>query len=1415
MNVAVNVDQLARVRGSGFGGGGKGGSQSATNDRNTLRSKASFNLIEAISEGPIYGLVDGLKSIYFDQTAVQNADGSFNFKNIEWVEHKGYADEGYFNGHSAVETTVNVETQVKQATGPVVRTIVDENADAVRVIIRIPSLVQQDDSGGLKATSVSYAIDRRNYNGSWQEVLVNNLTNEKCLSPAQIAHRIDLPYGGGPWDIRVRRLTADTSDDKLQNDTFWEGYVVLVEGKFIYPNTAAIAIKGNAEDMGSNVPPRSYRVKGLLVHVPSNYDPFTRTYTGLWDGTFKIAWTNNPAWVFYDLLVNDRYGLGEFIKPEIVDKWSLYTIARYCDEPVKSGYKNGDTGADIYEPRFTFNGVINSKDEAFFVLQSITQAWRGMGYWALGQVFATADMPTDPVRLVSPANVIGGDFDYQGTALKARHSVVMVKWNNPDDFYHPDTEVVIDSNLLHKYGWRDKTIQLTGCTSRGLAHRYGKWVIDTEQNETETVTYSASWDHAELRPGDVIAISDPRKAQIRAAGRVANHFDNVISLDHDFEYLDGQSYQLMLTMPNGSIETRNILAFLDDRTVRVSAAFSDTALPDAMWTIKGTDITPRLYRVLSVDEEEANIFKVTALSHDPTKYARVEQDITLEPLPYERPSKTVSPPTNLKVAETGYISNGQAFQSLTVSWSPPSGQLVRGFVVTVTTPEAATFILGTVQTGYIEMPNTQSGIYKFQVQSIGYTGVLSAPAEVSYEALGIDGFLRPTVTDLQLVDNPSSDLFTGQDLKVKWQNNFAISNQPGSAVTSSSPHYAYNTVKVYDGATGIKLREEIRTSSYYEYGITSNRADCIAAGLPGATRSIRIDVTVNDVFGRVSDVASKVFKNPVPAVTVPTVSVFGTTLYIAWPPSEDLDAAGTMVWVSRDEDFDPLTTDPAFDGQGNFFTFKADVVGHYYIRAATYDAFGKEGLNISPVVTALTLIDRDTTPPAVPTGLALSSIAQPDGSVILKAEWNANSEDDLAYYDLQLRQGEGGWLSFPTSANLYQVATRAGLSYEAAVRAIDRSGNISNTSAIVHYTVTADTEPPAIPVGLTAMGLFRSIWVDWDLVADADLAFYELEITKSGLSNIAQVAAPAFIHSDLLAGDAYAYRVRAVDVSGNRSDWSDPASAVVGQINGADLPPDAIVSSFALIDQAFIESAQIVEIDAAKIKAGSVLAGTVKVSTGAGNFALSDPAAGVNAGTTTIDPGKIVISGETTLASWRDGTDQTKINGGSISANSISANALKIGGRGLVVTGLQFSVDPTNGTISWTSGSLAYINDDGDTVTKTIAAGSFAHPEPVAYVYWSKDADTLTGTEVSTDVVGGNKVLMATWSSAAGLQALYSATIIEGTRIKTGSITADKIAATTLSSIAADIGTITAGVMASTDGKMRIDLNNRRILIAD
>jgi predicted phage tail protein len=928
--------------------GAKGSSQpqsSGVESANTLRSLAIANITELISEGECVGLVDDefqpvtedtiLTSIFLNKTPIKNTDNSLNFQGVSVTQRFGLPDQDPISGVAGSETNVAVEVQVKQSLAAPVRTISDLNADAAKVVVRIPALASQNSSSGdVTGTDVSYAIDLRANGGAWTQVHLTEIVNQKCTSPYQRQHLIELPTGGAPWDLRVRRLTADSTEVKLQNDTYWESYAILTRGKFIYPNSALVSFNIDSRQFGSSVPARAYRYRGLIIDVPSNYDPETRTYDGIWDGTWKKGWTNNPAYIFRDLLLNNRYGLGEFVDLSIVDKFTIYRIGQYCDELVPSGFKD-ENGDEILEPRFTFNTQIITREDAYRVLQNITTAFRGMAYWSLGQVFATADIPEDPATVISPSNVVNGRFHYSKTALKARHSVAMVSWNDPADFYAPAVEVVQNQNQLARYGWNSIEAQHHGCTSRGQANRFGRWILDAEEHETETVTFDMSFDgHVledgqALRPGQIILVNDPHKAGgVRAGGRlVAVNSLTQLKLDAPFAPTIGVTYNVTVVMEDGSLEKRTINSFASGNTI-VNLATALPSLPKrgTQFAIQGVDLQGKLYRVLSVREDK-QIFSVTALFHDPTKYARVEQGLILDAPTYTRPSNIIRPPTNPHAVESRYFQNGVTHSRVSLSWTSVNDFLALDFKVTADSPRGFVTFAPT-NTPSIDIVDPVAGEWTFYIQSVNRAGNVSPPLEYGFTVQGWEAIEVPVVDMLELQGGGTT--FEGTAPTLVWENVF-----PTDAVV----YQPENVVRVYDAADHL-LRTEIVRQPSYTYDFEKNVND------GGPRRALRFDVTVKGVTGIESDPATISVDNPVPALVTPSIKPGVNTLEISYTPPTDNDFAGVMIWCKSTGGFNPSLIAPDYDGPDTTAVLTLDA-GTYYVRVAVYDRFGKQGLNVS------------------------------------------------------------------------------------------------------------------------------------------------------------------------------------------------------------------------------------------------------------------------------------------------------------------------------------------------------------------------------------------------------------------------------------------------------------------------------------
>lgn len=719
------------------GGGKSGGGSGATEDPNSLQSAATARVIDLLGEGEIVGLVDGGKSIYFDGTPLIAPDGTENFKGVAWDQRQGISSQQPIEGFTASETSVAVGVDVKKAT-PVVRTIHSDEVDAARIVLRWNALTEQDTSNGnLHGSTVQLTIEGRAADGSWK-ILVNDTVTGKTTSAYERSYKVGLRgLGRSPYDIRVTRVTDDPPRAAIQNSFSWSHYAEIVESKFSYDHSALIALTVKAEQFGSSIPERAYDVKGLKIKVPSNYDPEKRTYSGQWDGSFKIAWSDNPAWVLYDLLTDQRYGLGQSISDAAVDRWSLYTIGVYCDQPVKSGRLDASS-RDIMEPRFTFNGVISGRTEAYRVLQSIASTFRGLIFWSAGGVLARADMPADPIKLVTPANVIGGSFTYSGTALKARHTAALITFNDPDDGYRPTVEVVENAGMIQRYGWRPIEATAYGCTRRSQARRLGLWMLDSEQNETETVTYRCSFDHLDVMPGDVVKLADPNWALVRTGGRLVAYEPDrqVVTLDDTVTLETGQSHVLALTLPDGRLVDCPVRRPVEeDHTtdqLAVDAAPLGGAVPQphAVWILTATNLAPRLFRVRAVTEKSPGVYEVTALLHEPGKYARVEEGVQIEPVATQSAFNAIPSPANLAAVESAYWVNGLPQARLTVSWTPSDDARISGYRADVMTPGGQWQEWKVTRAGSFDIEPAAEGVYTVRITALTYDNRRSAAAEI-------------------------------------------------------------------------------------------------------------------------------------------------------------------------------------------------------------------------------------------------------------------------------------------------------------------------------------------------------------------------------------------------------------------------------------------------------------------------------------------------------------------------------------------------------------------------------------------------------------------------------------------------------------------------------------------------------------
>ncbi|MDN7419512.1 host specificity protein J [Burkholderia dolosa] len=646
---------LKRISGAKGGGGGGGGGESP----DSLHSVARAKVLDIISEGPILGLAKGMQSVYLDGTPIQNADGSVNFQNYSVDVRTGTLDQDFMPGFPAVERESAVGVALT-SDAPWVRQVQNTQLTAVRIRFGVPALQKSDPSAGVFGYRIEYAIDLSVDGGSYAEVL-RAAFDGKTTSLYERSHRIELPRATTGWLVRVRRITPNAHSSLIADTVNIEAITEIIDRKLRYPATALIGMTFDARSF-SQVPVRSYGVRGLIIRVPSNYDPDTRTYSGAWDGTFKPAWTNNPAWVFYDLLLNERYGLGKTVDASMIDKWGLYEIARYCDVMVSDG-RGG------VEPRFTCNCVIQSSADAFKVLQDIAGVFRGIAYWGPGAVVASADMPSDPVYVYTAANVIDGAFRYVGSERKTRYTVALVSYNDPANQYKQAVEYVPDDDGIARYGVVKTQITAFGCTSQAQAHRVGQWILLTSRYESGTVSFRVGLDGVLVGPGQVIAIADPRKAGRRIGGRILAAAGAVVTLDKAPTVTVGDRFTAIL--PSGVAQSRAVKS-IDGDTLTLVERFDADPVPGAVWMIEGSDVAAQLYRVISVQESDDDgriEYTITATMHEPGKYAAIDDGAQIQQRPVTVvPPSVQSPPANVRITSYSVIDQGISKTTMVIAW---------------------------------------------------------------------------------------------------------------------------------------------------------------------------------------------------------------------------------------------------------------------------------------------------------------------------------------------------------------------------------------------------------------------------------------------------------------------------------------------------------------------------------------------------------------------------------------------------------------------------------------------------------------------------------------------------------------------------------------------------------------------------
>lgn len=727
--------------------GSKGGAtaKTPTEAPDSLRSISYFKIDDLLSEGEIGGLVNGLQSVYLDKTPVANPDGSLNFTGVHVELRTGTQDQSYIPGFSSVENEISVGLELK-ATTPWTQSITDTDLSAIRVTLAVASLEKTDTSNGnIDGYVIQYAIDVATDGGAYQTVYTNAF-NGKTTGEYDRSVRIDLPSASMGWVVRVRRITPNANSATVADTTSVRSYTEIIDAKLRYPNSAHVGISGDASQF-SNIPARSYDCWGRIVKVPSNWDPTTRVYTGVWDGTFKLAWTDNPAWIYYDIYTQDRFGLGDIINASLIDKWGIYQIAQYCDVMVSDG-KGGQ------EPRFTCNAYLQSQADAYKLLSDLASVFRGISYWMGGAVTASADMPSDAVYTYTQSNVIDGKFTYQSTSRKVRYTTALVTWNDPSDFYNQKVEYVENREGLARYGIQQTEFVAFGCTSQGQAHRAGQWALLSSQLETDSTSFAVGLEGTLAAPGQIINVQDASRAGARQGGRISAATLLSVTVDRAPDVV-APGDTLTVILPNSTAETR-VISSIVGTTIRVGSPFSAVPTAQSVWAVEGSTLALQKFRVTNVTETKSDTgisFAVSAMQHVAGKFANIDDGTAIQIPPTSRlPASLQDPPTGVVVGSHQVVTQGISTNVMTISWTAAKG--ADNYRVEWQKDNGQWIQAGTVATTSIDVSGIYTGSYVARVTAINSGNVSSLAAlSAATDVLGKTG-APPSLTSLTATGLP-------------------------------------------------------------------------------------------------------------------------------------------------------------------------------------------------------------------------------------------------------------------------------------------------------------------------------------------------------------------------------------------------------------------------------------------------------------------------------------------------------------------------------------------------------------------------------------------------------------------------------------------------------------------------------------
>jgi len=1180
-----------------------------------LKSKSMIKVLDIISEGPIGGLVGGAKGIYFDNTPIRNADNSNNYAAVRADWRNGLWDgfnppepaQDYIIGFSdSAETPVNVGTEMTVA--GVVRLIPSE-ADAVRIVVRLPQgLMNTDnDKGRVNGQNLVIAADYRlGTTGPWTQI-ATRVIRGKATSAYEESYRIDRPPNTtGAWQLRLRRTSAPSTNIKIIDKVEWNSYTVIQDIKVSYDGAAIVGVQFDAETTGGKIPVRSYLIDGRLVKVPHNYSPRVynddgsiasqASYTGTFNGSMvdsPIA-CDNPAWILYDLLTNDRYGMGDIVDPSDIDIYSFYQAAVYNDGLVDDG--NGGQ-----EPRFRYNNVIQTREDSYKTLQSIALSMRGNLFAGNGLIRIIQDRPTPTSAILTNANVIDGKFEYTGKALESKFTVATAIFNDSLDLYNSKTIVEEASPaLIQRYGYNKTEVSAAGCVHEGQARRFAKWAIDNSYKDGTMVQFKVSWNNAFIEVGDVVDIADNFYANYTMGGEIVGGTINTIILDRPviisgsqtIRYIrwDGSEASRIVTNSPGTYTTLN-LSGSEDVTPYIGSA----------WGLYGT-VVPRKFKIISANEEERGIYSIQAEIYDPSAYARIESGIVVTPPQYGVIIDDVIPtPTNLTfIPETNIDPNGIVTYNLRIKWDPVSAPMLRGYQIKWRYNSTDWRTITNIMQPEVNIENIQIGTYDVYLYAVSASGALSPPASNYYQFVVGDSASTVLGAPSNLELSTGGNVFTGLAFKIKW-------DAPTVANSANAIGLLDYKIEIYDNSN----MNLIKTIDQTERTLDITREEVIAwAG--SAIRSITVQVYARDTLRNLSPAAVSTFTNPAPSVPSNIVLTAGSGLYkVTHDQSTATDAVGTMIHHSTvNGAFTPSKSNLVASGTGLVHSVPvADSIATYYVKVGVYDSWSDQNLNYSSAFT-VTTTDNSVVAPTVPTGLSLSFERQSimfNNIIMLKASWNRSV--NAASYDLEIQEQISGvytQVAIPSvgqsdaSPVTYFMTVKPNTNYRIRLRAVN-GGGVSAWTTFEAGTSIGDGVNPNPPTAVAYTSAYQGAIIKWTNSTDLDLYGTEIWRRTGGSGNgvlVTTVAAPLATYYDtgLTINTAYQYRIRAADTSGNFSTYTSWTT-----VTAANVPDNSIAAG-----QIVAGSITSNEIAANTITANNIAANTITGDKIVGNTITAD-----------------------------------------------------------------------------------------------------------------------------------------------------------------------------------------------------------------